>query len=132
MKALIATIIILSIAAISLYIFNYNKDIFKKRSPWPVELSQVPDISQFAKINSIKKETKNGNQYWYFQINNIKIKKLREYWIILKTYNFVFMNDREVNENEIEEFHMKNFVNIYLKYNLNIETTNLLLTVVLE
>ena len=131
MKALIATIIILSIAAISLYIFNYNKDIFKKSS-WPVELSQVPDISQIAKINSIKKETKNGNRYWYFQINNIKIKKLGEYRTILKTYNFVFMNDRQVNENEIEEYHMNNFVNVYLRYNLNIETTNLLLTVVLE
>ena len=132
MKALIATIIILSIAAISLYIFNYNKDIFKNKSNWPVELSQVPDISQIAKINSIKKETKNGNRYWYFQINNIKIKKLGEYRAILKTYNFVFLNDRKVNENEIEEYYMNNFVNVNLRYNPFTETTNLLLTVVLE
>jgi hypothetical protein len=131
MKGLIATIIILLITIFGLYIFNFNKDIFKK-SNWPVELSQVPDISQFAKINSIKKETKNGNQYWYLQINNIKIKKLGEYRAILKTYNFVFLNDREVNENEIEKYHMNNFVNVYLRYNPNIETANLLLTVVLE
>jgi hypothetical protein len=131
MKLLISITIILVIFSIGLYILNFNKNISNKDN-WPAELNRIPNIGEIAKISSLKKEIIDEEERWYIQVNNISKQKINDYISNLKSFNFIFENDVILDNNQVEEQHINNEVNVYLKYNPKSIFTNLLLTVVLE